>query len=408
MAPRCDLHVRRTVRGCAIASIVLAITALLVWPARDCAAQAYSTWRGGPVLLAQRGDILTDGPATASDPNVAADFTLEEWFTRVPMSLYGDFENKIVVLEFGAYWCPYAKRAASELVPNIQNYCAARGGNPSGIPVELIFMNLDASNPASTDAFLTQYGFDLALDDTQALVYGQYGSGGIPVIVVINGAAGTYNSQWEVLYQQTGYPAGEYLTIRSIIDQVQPKVDTDGDGVFDLLDNCLEVQNPDQEDLDLDGVGDFCDDCPAAFNPDQSDLDADLVGDVCDDDVDGDGVPNEQDTCLRVVDPGQEDEDADGLGDVCDACLGTTSGVHVDEVGCPVPLLGDIDSDGDIDMTDFSVIQLCLSGLAAPQSDPACALAKLDSDSDVDAADIAIFQNCLSGADVPGSLDCAR
>lgn len=36
-------------------------------------------------------------------------------------------------------------------------------------------------------------------------------------------------------------------------------VDTDGDGVFDDVDNCVAVDNPDQGDLDGDGVGDFCD-----------------------------------------------------------------------------------------------------------------------------------------------------
>jgi len=36
-------------------------------------------------------------------------------------------------------------------------------------------------------------------------------------------------------------------------------VDTDGDGVEDPVDNCLEVGNPGQEDGDGDGCGDFCD-----------------------------------------------------------------------------------------------------------------------------------------------------
>ncbi|MFC1591359.1 rhodanese-like domain-containing protein [Thermodesulfobacteriota bacterium] len=40
--------------------------------------------------------------------------------------------------------------------------------------------------------------------------------------------------------------------------------DTDGDGVYDVEDNCPEVSNPEQTDADNDGLGDVCEpDCPA-------------------------------------------------------------------------------------------------------------------------------------------------
>jgi len=48
----------------------------------------------------------------------------------------------------------------------------------------------------------------------------------------------------------------DYLTVR-----VQ-RPDTDGDGVVDLVDNCLNKPNPDQEDTDQDGIGNACEcDC---------------------------------------------------------------------------------------------------------------------------------------------------
>jgi Tol biopolymer transport system component len=42
--------------------------------------------------------------------------------------------------------------------------------------------------------------------------------------------------------------------------EATPLVDTDGDGVPDIRDNCPLVYNPDQKDSDHDGVGDACDD----------------------------------------------------------------------------------------------------------------------------------------------------
>jgi len=51
-----------------------------------------------------------------------------------------------------------------------------------------------------------------------------------------------------------------------LVDSIAAKVaaffetDTDGDGIADLLDNCVLEANPDQEDGDGDGIGDACDD----------------------------------------------------------------------------------------------------------------------------------------------------
>ncbi len=42
-----------------------------------------------------------------------------------------------------------------------------------------------------------------------------------------------------------------------------PVADTDGDGVKDDVDNCIEDKNPDQKDTDEDGIGDVCDDAPS-------------------------------------------------------------------------------------------------------------------------------------------------
>jgi len=108
-------------------------------------------------------------------------------------------------------------------------------------------------------------------------------------------------------------------------------IDTDGDGVDDAIDNCINTPNPDQLDTDGDGVGDVCDNCPVTANADQLDGDGDGVGDVCDNcivtpntdqlDTDGDSVGDVCDNCPVNANTLQEDGDGDGVGDVCDNCI---------------------------------------------------------------------------------------
>ena len=74
--------------------------------------------------------------------------------------------------------------------------------------------------------------------------------------------------------------------------------DSDGDGWFDLVDNCPDLPSADLTDTDGDGVGDECDECEGGS--DTVDTDGDGVADACercpgeDDalDVDGDGIPD--------------------------------------------------------------------------------------------------------------------
>ena len=80
--------------------------------------------------------------------------------------------------------------------------------------------------------------------------------------------------------------------------------DSDGDGVCDLSDNCIDDPNPDQADGDGDGVGDACDGCPADGTktepgicgcgvPDEGDADGDTVLDCVDQCPDGDDTIDE-------------------------------------------------------------------------------------------------------------------
>ncbi len=91
-------------------------------------------------------------------------------------------------------------------------------------------------------------------------------------------------------------------------------------------------------DSDGDGIPDVRDNCPATYNPGQSDRNANGLGDACDPDLDGDGIPNDpnlppcaagltadcRDNCPEAYNPDQADTDGDGVGDICELRLPDT------------------------------------------------------------------------------------
>ena len=63
----------------------------------------------------------------------------------------------------------------------------------------------------------------------------------------------------------------------------------------------------------------------------------------------------------------------------------------------------DFDSDGDVDVSDFSFFQRCFNGPGNPPASPDCGEADFDGDHDVDVSDFATFQSCFNGPSRPAS-----
>lgn len=120
-----------------------------------------------------------------------------------------------------------------------------------------------------------------------------------------------------------------FLFISACNEDDTPPLDTDGDGIADVDDNCPEIENADQTDTDGDGIGDVCDDddmdgifnltdnCISDANADQLDTDGDGIGDACDDDDDNDTILDIDDNCPLTANLDQADTNGDGIGDLC-------------------------------------------------------------------------------------------
>lgn len=70
------------------------------------------------------------------------------------------------------------------------------------------------------------------------------------------------------------------------------------------------------------------------------------------------------------------------------------------------PIAADYDVDGDVDLDDYGVHQLCAAGANVTPPTPDCAAWDLDGDLDVDQSDFGLFQVCYSGSSLPADPNC--
>ncbi|MFO0576088.1 MAG: OmpA family protein [Polyangia bacterium] len=190
-----------------------------------------------------------------------------------------------------------------------------------------------------------------------------------------------------------------------------PKIDSDGDGIWDYQDACPQEAGPASDekarhgcpppDRDRDGVidgDDLCPDVPSGKRPDPARRGCPIP------DKDGDGVLDSEDQCIgepqgEFPDPKRpgcpdKDSDSDGVRDAQDQCPTEAATQHADpkRPGCPDK---DTDRDGVYDAQDQ-----CPTVPASVHPDPnkpGCPLPDRDADTIVDSLDAC--------PDRPGSPD---
>ncbi len=152
------------------------------------------------------------------------DFSLVNRATRQPIQLT-DFAGKIVVLEWFAWWCPFCQAAAPQLRDGVGLHYKSRGGNPAGIEVVHVGINLQSGQESQTQNFVNRAGLDVVLEDfNRSLANRFFPTGGQPLFAIINGVTNSPSHRpWELIYARQGYGQTTFpiADFRAAIDAVE-------------------------------------------------------------------------------------------------------------------------------------------------------------------------------------------
>lgn len=168
-------------------------------------------WRRA-VLTALVASALLPSGHTATVPA----FELPRWQTDEPVRLE-DFAGQILVLDFFAYWCAPCEPASKEIEKGVQQFYSTRRGNPHGVPVRVLSVNIENDFPERTAAFVQRTGLSFVMNDFSGALLRQLGGEGIPFLVIVDGTRSQPGaSRFDVVYRHAGFEG--LRTIRQIID----------------------------------------------------------------------------------------------------------------------------------------------------------------------------------------------